>query len=67
LKGITFDGEKVADPPRAGCTTTRVAVMVVASVVPSTRTGLPFVTARAEVELVLLRYVVEDVFLTVTF
>jgi hypothetical protein len=67
LKGITFDGEKVADPPLAGCTTTCVAVMVVPSVVPSTRTGLPFVTALAEVDLVPFRYVVEDVFLTVTF
>jgi hypothetical protein len=41
--------------------------MVVALVVPSTRTGLPFVMALAEVELVLFRYVVEEVFLTVTF
>jgi hypothetical protein len=36
-------------------------------VVPSTRTGLPFVPALAEVELVRVRYVVEDAFLTVTF
>jgi hypothetical protein len=67
LKGTTFDGEKVVDPPLAGCTTTCVAVMVVPLVVPSTRTGLAFVTARAVVELVPFRYVVEDVFLTVTF
>jgi hypothetical protein len=67
LKGITFDGEKVADPPLAGCTTTCVAVMVVPLVVPSTRTGLPVVMALAEVELVPFRYVVEDAFLTVTF
>jgi hypothetical protein len=67
LKAITFDGENVADRAWAGCTMTCVAVMVVPLVVPSTRTGLPFVTARAEVDLVLLRYVVEDVFVTVTF
>jgi hypothetical protein len=67
LKGITFDGENVADRPLAGCTMTCVAVMVVPLVVPSTRTGLPFVMARAEVDLVLFRYVVEDVFVTVTF
>jgi hypothetical protein len=41
--------------------------MVVPSVVPSTRTGSPFLMALAEVGLVLFRYVVEDVFLTVTF
>jgi hypothetical protein len=67
VKGITFDGEKVADPPVAGCTTTCVAVIFVPLVVPSTRTGLPVVTALAEVELVPFRYVVEDVFATVTF
>jgi hypothetical protein len=67
VKGITFDGANVADPPLAGCTTTCVAVMVVAFVVPTTRTGLPLVTALADVGLVRLRYVVEDVFLTVTF
>jgi hypothetical protein len=67
VKGITFDGENVADLLLAGCTTTCVAVMVVASVVPSTRTGLPVVMALAEARLVRLRYVVEDVFLTVTF
>jgi hypothetical protein len=67
VKGITFDGENVADPPRAGCTMTCVAVMAVPLVVPSTRTGLPLVMARAVVALVLLRYVVEDVFVTVTF
>jgi hypothetical protein len=41
--------------------------MVVPDVVPSTRTGLPCVTALAEVELVPFRYVVEDAVLTVTF
>jgi hypothetical protein len=41
--------------------------MVVALVVPSTRTSLPFVMALAEVDLVLFRYVVDDVFLTITF
>jgi hypothetical protein len=66
-KGTTFDGVKVVDPPLAGCTTTCVAVMVVPLVVPSTRTGLPFVTALAEVAFVPFRYVVEDAFLTVTF
>jgi hypothetical protein len=66
LKGITFDGENVVGPPLAGCTTTCVAVMVVPSVVPSTRTGLPFLTALAELGLVPFRYVVEDAFLTVT-
>jgi hypothetical protein len=67
LKGITFDGEKVADPPLAGCTTTWVAMMVVPLVVPSTRTGAPVVMALAVVGLVRFRYVVEDAFLTVTF
>jgi hypothetical protein len=62
-----LDGENVADPPLAGCTTTCVAVMVVPLVVPSTRTGLPVVMALAEAELVPFRYVVEDAFLTVTF
>jgi hypothetical protein len=41
--------------------------MVVALVVPSTRTCLPFVMALAEVELVPFRYFVEDASLTVTF
>jgi hypothetical protein len=67
LKGITFDGENVADPPLAGFTTTCVAVMVDPLVVPSTRTGLPFATALAEVDLVPFRYVVEDAVLTVSF
>jgi hypothetical protein len=66
-KETTFDGVYVVDPPPAGCTTTCVAVMAVPFVVPSTRTGLPFVTALAELELVPFRYVVEDVRLTVTF
>jgi hypothetical protein len=46
---MTSDGENVADPPPAGCTTTCVAVIVVPLVVPSTRTGLPLVIALAEV------------------
>jgi hypothetical protein len=41
--------------------------MVVPLAVPRTRTGSPFLTALAEVELVPFRYVVEDAFLTVTF
>jgi hypothetical protein len=67
LKGTTFDGENVGDPPLAGGTTTCVAVMVCPLVVPSTRTRLPLAIALAEVELVPLRYFVEDAFLTVTF
>jgi hypothetical protein len=46
---------------------TCVAVMVVPLVVPSTRTGAPFLTAPAEVERVPFRYYVEDVLWTVTF
>src|ERR1700753_1577018 len=46
---------------------TRVAVMVVLSVVPSTRTGWPFVTALAEAALDRFSYVVDAVSLTVTF
>jgi hypothetical protein len=46
---------------------TWLAVMVVPLVIPSTRTLSPFVMALAERELVPLRYVVEDTFLTVTF
>jgi hypothetical protein len=42
-------------------------VIVVPLVVPSTRTLTPFFTAAAELELVPLRYLVEDAFLTVTF
>jgi hypothetical protein len=41
--------------------------MVVPLVIPSTRTGLPVVMALAEAELVPVWYVVEDVFVTVTF
>jgi hypothetical protein len=66
-KGTTFDGVKLVDPPFAGCTTTCFAVIVVPLAVPSTRTGLPFVTALAEVDLVPFLYVVDDAFLTVTF
>jgi hypothetical protein len=46
---------------------TWLAVMVVPSVVPSTRTLPPFVTAPAEAGLAPFRYVVEDASLTVTF
>jgi hypothetical protein len=53
--------------PAAGCTITCVAVIVVPLVVPSTRTGAPFVTALADAERVPFRYVVEDAVLTVTF
>jgi hypothetical protein len=50
-----------------GCTMTWVAVMVVLSVVPSTRTGTPVVTALAEAALVPISYVVVDASLMVTF
>jgi hypothetical protein len=46
---------------------TWLAVMVVPSVVPSTRTLAPFVMALAELELDPFWYVVDDVLLTVTF
>src|ERR1700761_1344710 len=46
---------------------TWVAVMVVLSVVPSTRTGAPVVTALAEAGLVPAWYVVVDASLMVTF
>jgi len=46
---------------------TCVAVIVVLSVIPSTRTGSPLVTALAEAELVPFSYAVEDVSLTVAF
>jgi hypothetical protein len=49
-KGITSDA--VADVLAAGCAITSVAVMVVLSVVPSTRTGWPVVTTLAEAGLV---------------
>jgi hypothetical protein len=64
-KGTT--AEEVAAPLPAGCTITCVAVIVVPSVVPSTRTGLPAVTALAEAEVVPFWYFVEDVSLTATF
>jgi hypothetical protein len=54
-KETTFDGVYVVDPPLDGFTTTCVAVMVVPLAVPSTRTGLPFATALAELELVPFR------------
>jgi hypothetical protein len=46
---------------------TRVAAMVVPSVVPSTTTLWPFLMALAEIELVPVRYVVEEAVVTVTF
>jgi hypothetical protein len=46
---------------------TWLAVMVVPLTVPSTRTLSPFLMALAEVELVPLRYVVDEALLTVTF
>jgi hypothetical protein len=46
---------------------TRLAVMVVPFVVPSTRTLSPFAMALAELELVPFWYVVEDASLMVTF
>jgi hypothetical protein len=64
-KGTT--AEEVVDAPPVGCTMTCVAVMVVPLVVPSTRTGLPVVTALAEAERVPFMYFVEDVLLIVTF
>src|SRR3954447_331404 len=67
VKGIALDGENVADPPLAGCTTTCVAVMAVPLVVPRTRTDSPALTALAVVALAPLRYVVEDALWTVTF
>jgi hypothetical protein len=66
-KGITPAAEEVADPAPVGCTITCVAVMVVPLVVPSTRTGLPVVTALAEAERVPFLYFVEEVSLMVTF
>jgi hypothetical protein len=65
-KGTTFVAEELADPPPAVCTMTWLAVMVVPSTVPTTRTLLPFLTALAEVALVPFRYVVEDALSTVT-
>jgi hypothetical protein len=63
LKGITV----AVDPLRpAGWTMTWVAVMVVLSVVPSTRTSSPFVTALAEAVLVPFSYAVPDASWTVT-
>jgi hypothetical protein len=65
LKGITFDD--AFDPLFFGCTTTCVAVIVVLSVVPTTRAVLPLVTALADAECVPFSYVVDGVSLTVTF
>jgi hypothetical protein len=67
VNGTAFDGVKAVVPPPAGCPMTCVAVIVVPLAVPSTRTGSPAATALAVVELVPLRYVVEDAVLTVTF
>jgi hypothetical protein len=67
-KGTTPAAEEAADPPPlVGYTTTWLAVMVVPLVVPSTRTLTPFLMTLAELELVPLRYFVEDAFLTLTF
>ena len=65
MKGTTVDD--VLDPLFVGCTMTCVAVIVVLSVVPSTRAVLPLVTALADAEFVPFSYVVDDVSLTVTF
>jgi hypothetical protein len=65
LKGTTFDD--VLDPLFVGCTMTCVAVIVVLSVVPTTRAVSPLVTALADAEFVPFSYVVDDVSLTVTF
>jgi hypothetical protein len=46
---------------------TCVAVIVVLSVVPTTRAVLPFLTALADADFVPFSYVVDDVSLTVTF
>ena len=58
---------EVEDPLLGGCTMTCVAVMVVLSTVPSTRTGSPPVTALAEAGLVPFSYIVEDASSMVTF
>jgi hypothetical protein len=50
-----------------GCAITSLAVIVVLSVVPSTRTVSPVVTALAEAGLVSFSYVVVEASLTVTF
>jgi hypothetical protein len=66
--GITFVADGVADPPHpVGDAMTWPAVIVVPLTVPRTSTLSPFLTALAEIELVPLRYVVEDALLTVTF
>jgi hypothetical protein len=66
-KGTTFVAEEVADPPPpVGCAMTWLAVMDVPLTVPSTRTLSPFLMALSEVELVPLRYVVDEALLTVT-
>jgi hypothetical protein len=64
-KGTT--DEEVADPIPVGCTMTCVAVIVVPSTVPSTRTGSPVATALADVEVVPFSYAVELTSPTVTF
>jgi hypothetical protein len=50
----------------AGCTTICLAVIVAPSVLPSTSTVLPFVTAPDDAERVPFWYAVEDVSFTVT-
>jgi hypothetical protein len=64
-KGTTFDA--VLDPRVFGCTMTWVAVIVVPSVVPTTRAVLPLLTALTDADFVPFSYVVDDVSLTVTF
>jgi hypothetical protein len=51
----------------AGCTTICLAVIVAPSVLPSTSTVLPFVTAPDDAARVPFSYAVEDVSFTVTF
>lgn len=65
MKGITFDGD--FDPLPVGCRTTCAAVIVVLSVVPSTRAVSPLMTALAGTELVSCSYFVDEVSSTVTF
>jgi hypothetical protein len=55
------------DPLFVGSTMTCVAVIVVLSVVPSTRAVSPFVTALGDADFVPFSYFVDDVSLIVTF
>jgi hypothetical protein len=67
LKATTFVAEELEDPLPVFCTVIWVAVIVVPSVVPRTRTGSPVVMALDDVELVPFWYVVPDASLMVTF